>query len=234
MNMSTWAVAIIPLIILLFLIWLFLRFGRKATKHINWTKRANKWIVYIYVSVLLLAVIAYVFIPTKGNEIVTPKEYTKLKKENEVFQQAFGNKEESKLDPKFLVKEWTQQLKGDTLEIISKGSNFPSEMMSIEWTDSKEQLVDIKMYRTYSYMDGLNLDGEIPLSTIEMKDDQIILTAPPLAELTYYRFSNELASISMMESMDDWKQRGILGNTYIYLKVPKNINVIDKDGLQFY
>lgn len=233
MNMSTWAVAI-PLIILLFLIWLFLRFGRNATKHINWTKRANKWIVYIYVIILVVAVIVYVFIPAKGSEILTQKEYTKIKKENEVFLQAFGEKEESKLDPKFLVKEWTQQLEGDTLDIISKGSNFPTEMLNIEWTDSKEQMVDVKMYRTYSYMNGLNLDGEVPLPTIEMKDDQIILTASPQKELTYYRFSNELASISLMESFDDWKQRGVLGNTYIYLKVPKHINVIDKDGLLFY
>ena len=126
-----------------------------------------------------MAVVVYEFIPANGDEVVAPKEYTIFKNENEIFQQAFENNEESKFDPKFLVEEWTQELEGDTLEIISKGSKFPTERLNIEWTDSKEQLVEAKMYKTNSYMDGINLGEEIPLSTVEINDNQIILTAPP-------------------------------------------------------
>lgn len=234
MSMNTWVVAILPLLVLLFLIWIFLRLGRNVTKHINWTKRLSKWLLYVYIGMLLLAIVAYEFIPANGDEVVASKEYTMFKNENKIFQQAFENNEESKFDPKFLVKEWTQELEGDTLEIISNGSNFPTERLNIEWTDSKEQLVEVKMYKTHSYMDGINLGEETRLSTIEIKDDQIILTAPPQKELTYYRFSNELAALSIVDSLDDREQRRVLGHTYIYLKVPKHINVIDKDGLQFY
>lgn len=231
MSMDTWVVAILPLLVLLFLIWIFLRLGRNVTKHINWTKRLSKWMLYVYLGILLLAIVAYEFIPTNGDEIVAPKEYTIFKNENKIFQESFENNEESKFDSKFLVEEWTQELEGDTLEIISKGSQFPIERLNIEWTDSKEQLVEVSMYKTHSYMDGINLGEEIPLSTVEINDNQIILTAPSPKERTYYLFSNEL---SIVNSLDIWEQRRVIGHTYIYLKVPKHINVIDKDGLQFY
>lgn len=234
MSMDTWMVAILPLIVLLFLIWIFLRLGRNVTKQINWTKRLSKWILYVYVGMLLLAIVIYEIIPTNGDELVSPKEYTIFKNENKIFQESFENNEESKFDSKFLVEEWTQELEGDTLEIISKGSQFPIERLNIDWIDSKEQLVEVKMYKTHSYMDGINVGEEIPLSTVEINDKQIILTAPSPKELTYYLFSNELSVLSIVNSLDIWEQRRVIGHTYIYLKVPKHINVIDKDGLQFY
>ncbi|SES36821.1 hypothetical protein [Psychrobacillus sp. OK032] len=233
--MSNFAMlSILPFLGILFIIWRILRVAKSTSNRFNWSQRLNKWVLYIYVGILLLAAFVYELISANGDEIVAPKEYTMLKTENKVFQQAFENNEESKFDPNFLVEEWTQELEGDTLEIISIGSNFPTERLNIEWTDSKEQLVEVKMYKTHSYMDGINLGEEIPLSKIEIKDKQIILKAPPHKELTYYRFSNELAALSIVDSLDVREQRRVLGYTYIYLKVPKHINVIDKDGLQFY
>ena len=117
----------------------------------------NKWVLCIYVGVLLLAAVVYELISANGEDVVAPKEYTMFKNENIIFQEAFENNVESKLDPKFLVEEWIEELEGDTLEIISIGSNFPTERLNIEWTDSKEQLVEAKVYKTHSYMEGINL-----------------------------------------------------------------------------
>ena len=74
----------------------------------------------------------------------------------------------------------------------------------------------------------------MPLSIVEINDNQILFTAPPPRELTYYRFSNELSAFSVVDNFNSREQRRVIGHTYIYLKVPKHINVIDKEGLQFY
>ncbi|GGA41913.1 hypothetical protein [Psychrobacillus lasiicapitis] len=223
--------SILPILGLLFIIWRLLRLTKSTSNRINWAQRSNKWILCIYVGVLLLAVVVYEAIQADGEKVYTQKEYATFIDENNVFQQAFEKNEESKFDPKFLIEEWKQQIEGDTLEVILNGSNV---RMNIEWTNSKEQLVEAKMYKTYSYMGGINMEKEIPLPTLEVKDNQIILTAIPQKERTYYRFTNELTFFSTVNNLDSWEQRRVIGHTYIYLKVPKHINVIDKDGLQFY
>ncbi|MDI2585652.1 hypothetical protein OR571_00420 [Psychrobacillus sp. NEAU-3TGS] len=223
--------SILPILGILFIIWRLLRLAKSTSNRINWAQRSNKWILCIYIVVLLLAVVVYEATQTNGEEALTSKEYTTFINKNNVFQQAFENNEESKLDSKFLIEEWTQELEGDSLEVILNGSDV---LMNIEWTDSKEQLVEAKMYRTYSYMGGINMGKEIPLPTLEVKDNQIILTAIPQKERTYYRFTNELTFFSTVNNLDAREQRRVIGHTYIYLKVPKHINVIDKDGLQFY
>ncbi|MFJ8064984.1 hypothetical protein ACIQYS_10170 [Psychrobacillus sp. NPDC096426] len=226
--------SILPFLGILFITWRILRVAKSTSNRINWSQRLNKWVLCIYVGVLLVALVMYELTSSNGDELLAPKEYTMFNYENKVFQQAFENNEESKFNPKFLVEEWTQELEGDTFEIISNGSKFPTERLNIEWTDSKEQLVEVKMYKTHSYMDGINLGEEMRLSTVEINDNQMIFTAPSPKELTYYRFSNELLALPIVDSLDAREQKRVIGHTYIYLKVPKHINVIDKDGLQFY
>jgi len=233
--MSNFAIlSILPFLGILFIAWRLLRVAKSTSNRINWTQRLNKWVLCIYVAILLLAAVVYELILVNRDEVIPLIDYAMLQSENELFLEAFHNNEESKFDPKFLLDEWTLELGGDTLEIISNGSNFPTERLNIEWTDSKDQLVEAKMYRTNLYRYGMNLEEEIPVSRVEIKDDQIILTAPPEKELIYYRFSNELEALSIDDSLDYWGQRRVPGDNYIYLKVPKHINVIDKDGLLIY
>lgn len=233
--MNNWAlVSIIPFIGILFLTWRILRVARSASNRMNWTRRLNKWIIFIYVGLLIVSVIVYECIPTEGNKVVGKKTYQLLQNENDAFQRAFENNDESKLDIKFLVEEWTQKLDGDTLEIVSNGSTFPMERMNIEWTNSKEQLVEVKIYKTNLYKFGVNVREEIPLSRIEMQNDRLIVTAPPQKEVKYYRFSNELVILSIADTLNNSEYRRGLGGAYIYLKVPKHINVIDENGSQFY
>ncbi|TQR21444.1 hypothetical protein [Psychrobacillus vulpis] len=228
--MNNWM--LLPLLGTLFIAWLIFRVAKSVSKRINWNQRLNKWTISTYVGILLLAVIVYEFIPANGDEVIDKKEYQALSHENNLFEKAFGNNEESKFDSKFLVEEWMEELEGDTLEIISQGSTFPTAKLNIEWTDSKEQFVEVKMFQTNILMNGVNVTGKIPLSTIEWEKDQLVITAPKAGELRYYRFSNELFALSIGD--DIIQNRGIFGDTYIYLKVPKHINVIDKNGLQFY
>ncbi|QFG00492.1 hypothetical protein PB01_17720 [Psychrobacillus glaciei] len=224
---------ILPFIGILYLAWRINRVMGSSSKRIILTGRFNKRLISSYVIILLLATVVYGFIPATGYRVVSSKDYQGFKEENEVFEQAFRNNEEGKLDSKFLVEEWTQQLEDDTLEIIFRGSYKLNLKVHVEWTDSKEQLVEGKVYRTNIIRYELNMTDKIPMSTIQWEDNHLVITEPQNKEVTFYSFSNELGLLSKEMYLSDYELSWLGGDMYIYLKVPKHMNVIDKDGLQF-
>lgn len=226
--------AIIPFIIVLAITWLILRTVKKATKRVSTNQRLNKAVIIVYAGLLLLAPIVYAFLPDDGEEMITQKEYQQLENENRAFNQAFGNKEASKLDTKFLVEEWTQELEGDTFSIVSPGSDWPRVRMFVEWTDTKERLVEGKMYRTNLYMYGLNLKDKVPLLKMQWEGNELLIEEPSIKEINFYGFSNQLVSLSGILPRHEYGSLSMQGATYIYLKVPKHMNVVDEMGFLLY
>lgn len=215
---------------ILFLMWLIFRATRSVTSRIKWSQRLYKWVICSYVGILLIAVVVYTFLPSTGDKVITETEYEDFIKENDAFESAFGNAEGNKLDQKFLLESSSHELKGNTLEVVLHGSSYPK--LNIEWTDSKEQTVEVEVYQTNVSTYGINLKGKIPLSTINWEGNQLVITEPPQQELNYYQFSDGLVALSFLE---DARQYNLIGGImYLYLKVPKHMNVIDESGLQFY
>ncbi|MFF2754721.1 hypothetical protein ACFVR1_13355 [Psychrobacillus sp. NPDC058041] len=232
--MSTFVILLISIIIVLVINMLILKGVRGGLKHIAWNKKGSKWIIITYVSILLLAVVVYEFIPFNGDEVITQKEFQKLENENLTFNQAFRNNEVNKLDSKFLEEEISQELSGDTLHIVSPSSDHPTAKVYVDWTDSKKQLVEGKVYRTNLTMYGIDFKEKIQLSKIELEGDKLIIQEPAEKELRFYRFSNQLAVLSIDGLFQRYEYGRASGDTYIYLKVPKHINVVDEMGFQIY
>lgn len=234
--MSNWSIAsmlsILPIIGILFLLWIILRASRGVTRRINWNRRMYTWIICSYVGLTFLAVVVYLFLPRSGNELITKTEYEVYKKENETFESAFSKAEGSKLDQKFLLENWMQEIDGDTLEVVLNGLSRPK--LNIEWTDSKEQTVEVEVYQTNVAIYGINLKEETPLTTIDWEGNQLVIKEPAKQELKFSQFTDGLVWLSFMEDSPEKEYTLGGGSMYIYLKVPKHINVIDKDGLQFY
>lgn len=232
--MKTLVFVLIFIIIVRVITWFIFRGVRRTAQHIGWNQRHNKLVILMYVGILFVAAVVYEFIPVNGEETITQQDFEELEIENELFEKAFRATEESEINSKFLVEEWTQELKGNKLEIISKGSSFPTDILTIERTDSKDQLVEIKRYQSNIIMQGINLKGRVPLSTIVWEGDQLVLVEPVKQEIKFYKFSDQLAILSMNDILFSNEFRRLRGDTYLYLKVPKHIEVIDKSGLQFY
>lgn len=229
--MSTMWIFISQLLVLILLAW-FMRLGmKKAAKHMTWNQRINKWIVVTYLGIILAAVIIYEFIPDKS-EISTTKEFQELKNENAEFEEAFLSSKMSELNSKFLVDEWSKELTGDTIDIISSETDFPNAKVYVEWIDSNEQLVEGKVYRTNISMNRINLNKTIPLSKVVWEGDKLTIKEPAEQKFEFYRFSDELAFLSLSENR--FETNNLHGETYILLKVPKHINVVDEMGLQLY
>lgn len=226
--------AFIPILLILLFSW-FIRVGMKnLSKRIVLTKRFAKGIILSYISVLFLAVVVYELMPANEEEIFTKSDLEKLDNENQVFDEAFRKNEVSKLHKNFLVEEWTHEVEGDTFYIVNSNSDYPTAKVYVEWTDSKEQLVEGKVYRTNLFIYGLNMKEKIPFSKFKWEEDQLIIEEPTEQEYKYYRFSNNLTILTINDVFPSNETVRVQGETYLYLTVPKHMNVVDEMGLQLY
>lgn len=226
--------AFIPILLILLFSW-FIRIGMKnLSKRIILTKRLAKGIILSYISVLFLAVVVYELMPANAEEVISINELKELENENQVFDEAFRKNEVSNFHKDFLVEEWTHELEGDTFHIVSSNSDYVSAKVYVEWTDSKEQLVEGKVYRTNLFIYGMNMNEKIPFSKVKWEGDQLIIKEPTEQEYKYYRFSNNLAILTINDVFPSNETVRVQGETYLYLTVPKHMNVVDEMGLQLY
>lgn len=226
--------AFIPILLILLFSW-FIRIGMKnLSKRIILTKRLAKGIILSYISVLFLAVVVYELMPANAEEVISINELKELENKNQVFDEAFRKNEVSKLHKDFLVEEWTHEIEGDTFHIVSSNSDYLPAKIYVEWTDSKEQLVEGKVYRTNLFIYGMNMKDRIPFSKVKWEEDQLIIEEPTEQEYKYYRFSNNLAILTINDVFPSNETVRVQGETYLYLTVPKHMNVVDEMGLQLY
>ena len=225
---------ILQLLVFSFISWLLIKWVIRVSKRMSWIPSINKWIVIIYFGILLLSVFVHVLLPENEGKIITDSEIQQLQKENDAFEIAFRDGEAKKLDSKFLVDEWARELGGYTLNINTTHLNSIRPKVYVEWIDSKESEIEAKLYQTNINLYGINIDDKVPKIKIEWEDEQLIIKSPPSQDLNYYIFSNSFPILGILDFESAHNRIGAHGNTYIYLKVPKHINVVDETGLQFY
>ena len=195
--------------------------------------RLNKFIIIIYLSLLIACGVLYEIIPKETNvEKLSGEELIQLQTENNSFQKSLLKLEDNKLNQKFLKEEWTHEIKGNILSLEYNGNDPYSTGVVVEWMDTTDQKIEGKVYRTNINVYGLNLDQKIPLHNVEWAGNQLVIHEFSTQELTFDQFSNRLYSLNQI--LHDEETRMVRGKTYIHLKVPKHIEIVDSLGLQMY
>jgi len=231
MSITTWMIvllgllpAIIGVSIVLYLI-----------KKLNFKGKfqLNKITTITFFSLLIACGVIYELIPKEPSvEKLTGEKLVQLQTENNSFQRSLLKLEENKLNQKFLKEEWSHEMNGNTLSIEYKGNELYSTGVFVEWIDTTDQKVEGKVYRSNINVYGLNLDQKIPLHKVEWTGNQLVIHEPSVQELSFDQFSTRLYSFNQV--LNDEEIRMVRGRTYIHLKVPKHIEIVDPLGLQMY
>lgn len=194
--------------------------------------RLNKIVIIIYFSLLIGVGVVYEILPKEPKvEQLSEEQLQQLQTENEVFEAKLLKQEESKLSQKFLKEEWTHELSGNTLTLGYIGNDSYSTKVVVEWIDSTAQKIEGKVYRSHINLYGLKIEDKIPLHEAEWKGNELVIHEPVEQEFTFDQLSNEL---NVFQQTDTMEIRMVRGFTYIHLKVPKHIEVVDPLGLQMY
>lgn len=228
---NTWMIVLIGLIpvVIGIIIVLYL------TKKIKYkgSLRLNKIIITTYFSILVVCGVAYEIIPKEPMvERLSGEELIQLQTENNSFQRSLLKQEENKLNQKFLKEEWSHELSGNTLSLEYIGNEPYSTQVFVEWIDSTDLKIEGIEYRSHVNVYGLKMEDWIPLHEVEWNGNQLVIHEPSAQQLTFELFSNRLYSLN--QTLFDEEIRMVRGQTYIHLKVPKHIEIVDPLGLQIY
>ncbi|WP_419960039.1 hypothetical protein [Psychrobacillus sp. BM2] len=228
---NTWLILFIGLIPIVIGIIIVLYLTKKVKYKGN--LRLNKIIITVYVGILIASGVVYELLPKENMlEKLSVEELVQLQTENNSFQKSLLKLEENKLNQKFLKEEWSHELRGNTLTLEYKGNDPYSTKVVVEWIDSTDLKVEGIEYRTHINVYGLKIEDRIPLNELDWNGDQLVIHEPHGQELNLELFSNELYSLK--QSLLDEEIRMVRGFTYIHLKVPKHIEIVDPLGLQIY
>lgn len=228
---NTWLILFIGLIPIVIGIIIVLYLTKKVKYKGN--LRLNKIIITVYVGILIASGVVYELLPKETMlEKLSVEELVQLQTENNSFQKSLLKLEENKFNQKFLKEEWSHELSGNILSLEYKGNVPYSTKVVVEWIDSTDFKVEGIEYRTHINVYGLKIEDRIPLNELDWNRDQLVIHEPSEKELNLELFSNELYSLK--QSLLDEEIRMVTGFTYIHLKVPKHIEVVDPLGLQMY
>ena len=231
MSTTTWMIVLIgfiPVVIGIIIV-LYL------TKKVKFTGsvRINKIIIIIYFTLLIVCGAVYEILPKEPMiEQLSVEKLTQLQTENNSFQRSLLKQEENKLNQKFLKEEWSHDLSGNILSLNYIGNESFSTKVLIEWIDSEEQKIEGKVYRSNINEYGLEMGDRIPLHEVEWNGNQLVIHEPSEQQLIFELFSNKLYSLN--QTLLDGEIRMVRGLTYIHLKVPKHIEIVDPLGMQMY
>lgn len=227
---NTWMIFLIGLIPVVIGILIVLYITKKVKY--KGSLRLNKIVIMIYFSLLIGVGVVYEIIPKEPIvEQLSEEQLQQLQTENEVFEAKLLKQEESKLSQKFLKEEWTHELSGNTLTLGYIGNDSYSTKVVVEWIDSTAQKIEGKVYRSHINLYGLKIEDKIPLHEAEWTGNELVIHEPVEQEFTFEQFSNEL---NVFQQTDTMEIRMVRGFTYIHLKVPKHIEIVDPLGLQMY
>ncbi|MET0959171.1 MAG: hypothetical protein ABWX58_02405 [Psychrobacillus psychrotolerans] len=227
---NTWMIFIIGLIPVVIAILIVLYITKKVKY--KGSLRLNKIVIVIYFSLLIGVGAVYEILPKEPTlEQLSEEQLQRLQTENKVFEENLLKQEKSKLNQKFLKEEWTHELSGNTLTLGYIGNDSYSTKVVVEWVDSTAQKIEGKVYRSHINLYGLEIEDKIPLHEAEWKGNELVIHEPAEQEYTFDQFTNEL---NVFQQTDTMEIRMVRGFTYIHLKVPKHIEIVDPLGLQMY
>lgn len=220
-------IGLIPVVIVLIIV-LFLVNKIKYKGNL----RINKMIIVIYTGILITSGVVYELLPKESiSEQLSVVELKQLQTENSVFEETLLKHEEDKMSRRFLKEQWSHVLSGNTLSLEYIGNDLYSTRVVVEWIDSDNQIIDGKVYRSHINVYGLEMEGRIPLHKVKWNGNQLIIHEPSEQQLRFEQFSNEFY---LFQQPDEEEIRMVRGLTYIHLKVPKQIEIVDPLGLQMY
>ncbi|QUG43166.1 hypothetical protein KD050_08015 [Psychrobacillus sp. INOP01] len=228
---NTWMILLIGLIPVVIVIIIVLYLMKKIKYKGN--LRLNKMIIAIYVGILITSVVVYEVLPKEPMlERLSLGELKQLQTENKSFEATLLKQEENKLSQKFLKDEWSHELSGNTLSLGYIGNDPYSTRVVVEWIDSTDQTIEGKEYRSHINVYGIEIEDRIPLHEVGWNGNQLVIHEPSEQQLTFEQFSNDLNLLP--QKVETEEIRMVRGQTYIHLKVPKHIEIVDPLGLQIY
>ncbi|OEH85077.1 hypothetical protein BHU72_05555 [Desulfuribacillus stibiiarsenatis] len=200
-----------------------------VSKHIKYPRM--RWVLSIYLGVLILSVGVFYFLPADhfsedsvldkltGDMIGYPAypDYYDLAKRDVL----------NETNDVFLQGEWSFDISGDKLEILTHDGNYYHALVIAERTQELEGKIEVKSYKTPHMVGTVDITDKIIPPMIDLKSQQIIISFERV-KMEFAAFKKDFTVTQFQETVYRDHTRGfshMSGPMLLYLRIPPTMEL---------
>jgi len=229
--------AIIPLLLTaIIIITLAILTARAVNRNVNrkgkysYSRRVC-WIFSGYVAVLLICVVLDTVHP--GNIVDGWKKVdTKgLEKESIDLYDAALEGEIANIGS-ILRKEWSFDYHGQQLDVVVTQDEYLNASVIVERKHNNDDKIEAAFYQTRQSVNGMDITELAKPPHLEIAEDGLLLSNPKKNKIKYSEFTN-VFSVKQFTGEDFFRHDSNFsgGQSILYLRIPKDLELIDKTGI---
>jgi hypothetical protein len=192
------------------------------------------WIFCGYAVILLICLVLDTVHPVKQSADIKMVHSLKLEKEStELFNAAIEGRID-KVDPENIGKTWDLDYHRRQLDITFDNSqNFNSQIV-VEKKKTNDDKIEVVFYRTESSMNGMNVTELKKPPHIELEGNRLTLMNPKKRKIEFSQFKNVFTVNQFIgDKMFSHDTDFFEGQSILYLRIPKDLELTDKSNLNF-
>ena len=203
--------------------------GFLITKMRIWKPKRMFWLSAIYFGCGLFAFVYLLFLSSNVEKVVSDQVLQKHIVENEQLMMDLKNREFDSLKEEHLKFTKTFEATAEDIEILRNEDSYYLPVF-ISWIDSTENKIIASYYETPLYLNRVNISPYVEVPRIEWNENKLyIVETETKVTAKSLRFSSEILDQNDIHRFGDPLDE-LIGHRILHLNVPKQFNIIDKDG----
>lgn len=123
----------------------------------------------------------------------------------------------------------TFEATAENIEILRNENSYYLPVY-ISWAETNENEITVSYYETPLYLNGVYITPFVEEPRIEWNENKLyIVEADTEVKMKSVHFSSQLLNVGFHSRFDD-SLHDLIGQRILHLNVPKQFNIIDKDG----
>lgn len=223
---------VVIVVVAAFIAGLFYSVAKLIKSKNNSSVKRVRWMFGGYVVILLLSTGFASFVPEQkmnpGNKVDTDR----LNNEGAEFETKALEGKVDQLDSKWKRKAWSINYQGQQLHIVASSDNYSDVMIIAERKATNDNQIEATFYQSTVAINNHEI-AQRPQLEVVLADDGLVLRQRR-AQLSYTQFVNTFP-ISQFNGETMFSHSGSFyeSQSFLYLKIPKDLEVIPQENLHF-
>ncbi|MEH7352287.1 hypothetical protein V7150_01720 [Neobacillus drentensis] len=190
------------------------------------------WIFSGYVAILLICVVLDTVHPVKIINGWKKVDTAELEKESmDLYDSALAGKVANE-GGEFLRKKWNFDYNGEQLNIATIQDDYLNTSVFVERKNHNDGKIEAAYYQTRSSVNGMDITELATPPGLELAEDGLFLRNPKKSKIKFSEFTN-VFSVKQFTGEEFFERDSHYaeGQSILYLRIPKDLELIDKTNI---
>ncbi|MFJ5623729.1 hypothetical protein ACIQD3_13580 [Peribacillus loiseleuriae] len=201
--------------------------GLKGAKKSYVSKRYLKWLIRVYVSVLVLSIIWYSLLSVSNRIEDVPSTSGN-------FYDIAVNQSVDEIDPAFIGKQWSMDYGENMLNIGTVDHEYLETPIIVYRSDRNNRKISATYYKKLVVSEN-DYSKEVKSIDLTLNQDKLLLYQPAQPDFKIVLFKKEFTIRQFTEEkLFEKREEDVSAQSLLYISIPKDLTLIAEDGLNIH